>query len=410
MRALLFAKKVAPERLKIFLRKIKEDMIDRRISDYLLRKIPYQAERFPQGVNLIGGIRAEMGLGQSCRLVARQLEQSSFDFAVINVNFSGELRENDSTYDKYIVEKLPYRINIFHVNPHELGKLILKRSDLFDGHYNIAFWLWELEEFPTEWVKYCALFDEIWTPSEFAGRGIREKTSVPVKTVPYSVLAPWDEAFGRKELGLPEEKFLYLIMYDANSTSGRKNPKGAISAYKKAFPKENDRCGLMIKINNAKEQDLEELRKELSGYHNTYFITDILKKEQVNSLIRCADVFVSLHRSEGFGLVMAEAMLLGTPVVATNWSSNTEFMSEDACCMVPYKLIESDHTEGFYKKGCIWADPDLDVAAKYMYRLWVDPDFYHEKSDKGKQCVEERLNEEKILSLWNQLLGELNNK
>ena len=402
-------KKIIPWRARAFLREAAwEHMVDRSIAAFVKKKTPYQAERYPKGVNLLGGIRAEMGLGQSCRLVARELEQSNFDFAVYNVDFNSDLRENDSSYDKYIVDKLPYGINIFHVNPFELGRLFMSRPDLFDGHYNIAFWLWELEEFPAEWVKYCSLFDEIWTPSEFAGTGVKKKTNIPVKTVPYSVTAPWDKKIGRKDFGLPEDKFLYLVMYDANSTSGRKNPQGAIAAYKNAFPTENDKCGLVIKINNAKEQDLEALRKELSDYHSIYFITDILKKEQVNSLIKCVDVFVSLHRSEGFGLVMAEAMLLGTPVVATNWSSNTEFMSEDACCMVPYKLIENDHTEGLYRKGCIWADPDITAAAGYMYRLWSDPVYYKEKAEKGKSCVEERLNEEKILSRWNQLLRELN--
>ena len=380
---------------------VKEKMIEKNIDTFFAEKQVYQPEVYPVGVNLIGSIRAEMGLGQSCRLVARQLEQSHYDFSIYNINFNGELREKDHTYDSYISETLPYGVNLFHVNPCELGKVFMMMPEAWSGRYNIAFWLWELEEFPDEWVKYCQLFDEIWTPSEFAGRGVKKKTNIPVKTVPYSVIAPFNECYTRAEFGLPEDKFLYLIMYDSNSTSGRKNPQGALSAYKKAFPKECEDVGLVIKVNNAKPLDIEQLEKELEGYKNVYFITDVLEKDKVNSLIRCVDVFVSLHRAEGFGLVMAEAMLLGTPPVATNWSSNVEFMSEEACCMVGYKLIANGKAEGLYPKGCIWAEPDVDEAAGYLRKLKEDTLFYQSKVETGRQCVLERLNEDALRRLWN---------
>lgn len=379
---------------------IKERMVEKSIHSFLKTKEEFHPQEFLPGVNLIGSIRAEMGLGQSCRLVANELKQSEFSFSIFNVNFDGELREKDHSFDEFVSDQFPYQVNLFHVNPCELSKVFMRMPDTWNKHYNIAFWLWELEEFPKEWIKYCALFDEIWTPSEFAGRGIKRVTDVPVRTVPYSVSAPYDEHYSRDSFSLPEDKFLYLIMYDSNSTSGRKNPQGALRAYKTAFPREETDSGIVIKINNAKDSDIAALKKELHGYQNVYFITEILEKEQVNSLIKCVDVFISLHRAEGFGLVMAEAMLLGTPVVATNWSSNTEFMSEDSACMVKYKLVKNEKTEGLYKKGCVWAEADIEDAAEYIKRLKNDCHLYETKAINGKECIHSVLNDESTLELW----------
>ncbi len=410
---------------------LKDRLIQKDIAEFTAKKQPYDSNNYPMGVNLIGSIRAEMGLGQSCRLAARQLQTSGLPLSVYNIDFGDKLRQEDHSWDASIRSELPYGINLFHVNLFELGNVFSSMPELWDGHYNIAFWLWELEDFPKEWVAYCSLFDEIWTPSAFTARGIQKalETSshsssaagcaannrnaagsggaaqVPVRVMPYCPTAPCDESCGRASFGLPEDQFLCLIMYDVNSTTGRKNPQGAIEAYRMAFPKEDPDCGLVIKINNAKEADVRRLRKELDGYRNVYFITDILKKEKVNSLIRSCDVYLSLHRSEGFGLVLAEAMLLGTPVVATNWSTNTEFMSEEAACMVDYRLIKNPKSDGPYPKGCIWADPDLGQAAEYIRRLKNDRQYHETKAANGKACIDRTLNEEKLNALWRDQIG-----
>ncbi|MCC8050027.1 MAG: glycosyltransferase [Clostridiales bacterium] len=439
-------KNIVPRQTRMAL---KDKLVQKNISEFLNTKKPYDSKAWPEGVNLIGSIRAEMGLGQSCRLVARQLQMSGYPFSICNIGFDDNLREDDHSWDDYISaevpplsratlddrsqnnqrpfsqeaeraadgtnvsrpngsSELPYGINLFHVNLCEMGNMFSANSSFWDGHYNIAFWLWELEDFPKEWVKYCSLFDEIWTPSAFAGRGMQKAIEVPVRTVPYRPTAPYDDSCTRDTFDLPENKFLCLIMYDSNSTTGRKNPQGAIAAYRKAFPQEDPDCGLVIKINNAKEEDVRRLKKELDGYCNVYFITKVMKKEKVNSLIRCCDVYLSLHRSEGFGLVIAEAMLLGTPVIATNYSSNVEFMSEEASCLVDYQLIKNLHTEGAYKRGCIWADPDLDQAADYIRRLKNDRVYYESKVTGGAACINQKLNEEELNGLWRERIAEIN--
>ena len=356
------------------------------------------------GVNLIGAIKAEMGLGQSCRLIASMMKETQYEFSVYNYDYTGKVREGAAEFDAYISADLPYGINIFHVNPCELGNLFMSKRDAWDGRYNIAFWLWELEEFPKEWKIYCQLFDEIWTPSEFAGRAIRKAADIPVKVLPYYVSVPYNEHFGRKEFSLPDDKFLFLVMYDVHSTAGRKNPQGVIKAYKEAFSTQEQEVGLVIKINNGTQKDIKRLEEQLAGYKNIYYMTETIDKDCVNSLIRCCDVFVSLHRSEGFGLVMAEAMLLGTPAVATNWSSNTEFMSEEAACMVDYQLVKNPRTEELYRKGCIWAEPDYVQAGEYMRKLWQDNDFYLYKREKGKEYVSHVLDKERLVRLLEEYL------
>lgn len=360
-----------------------------------------------EGINLIGSFKAQMGLGQSCRLVARELAATGVPLSFYNVGFEGRLSQDDDTYDAYMNEELPYRVNIFHVNPCELGKLVLRKPWMWENHYNIAFWLWELEEFPKEWHKYCDLFDEIWTPSDFAGCGVKKITDRPVKTLPYRAEVPVDEKYTRKSFGLPENMFLYLMMYDLNSTNSRKNPQGVLEAYKKAFPEERKDCGIVIKVNNATEKNMKMLRAQLSGYRNVFLITEIMDKTKVNSLIKCVDVFVSLHRAEGFGLVMAEAMLLGTPVIATNWSSNTEFMSRESACMVDYTMTTIKKREGLYQKGYCWAEPDIRQAGGYMRKLFEDKAFYREKRDQGKHCIDKMLGEDRIQKLWEKAIHDL---
>ena len=411
-----FAKIVADNKQKIkkilpmgMLRAIKKRYLDNLIKKY--EKEPIQMDEFRKlefGVNLIGDIRAEIGLGQSMRLVANELELSRYPFGIYDFQLGGNVRRRDASWNCRIREDYPYAVNLFHVNPQEVALAYLYlNKDIWKNRYNIAFWLWELEEFPEEYVETLKFFDEIWTPSEFASNSIRKVTDKPVHTIPYYVLATADEQFNRAYFKLPEDKFLYLIMYDTNSTMARKNPVGGINAYKKAFPQENENVGLVVKVNNATENDLQVIREQIGNYQNVYFITQTLDKVQVNSLIADVDVFVSLHRAEGFGLVMAEAMLLGTVCVATDWSSNTEFMNEECACMVPYRKMEIRETSGNYKKGYVWAEPDIDVASAYIKRLYEEPVYYRQLVKHARKSIGEILGKERIVKMVEGRLEEI---
>ncbi len=382
---------------------------------FIVRRFQHNAigeKNYPQGINLLGNIRAENGLGQSCRLLAHMLlktgEPVLFREFVANKE---AFRNSDETFTSLLEEKAKYDINIIHMEPPELiRKYTLERLKDLDGRYNIAFWLWELETFPKSWKKAIDLVDEIWTPSEFSSNVIRKITSKPVYTVPYVVGAEVDTRYDRDYFAVPKDKFLYLIMYDSNSTMERKNPIGAIEAYKTAFPKEDEKAGLVIKINNPQPGDIDKIKSILEGYENVYFITEVLTKTEVNSLISIVDVFISLHRAEGFGLVMAEAMLNGTPCVATNWSSNTEFMDEESAAMVKVTFTDIKETVGAYEKGMTWAEPDVQEAAAYISQLFGNRPYYEKIRINGKIKIQSTLNTDSNIRFISGRLQEIREK
>lgn len=371
---------------------------------------PFERKRHPDGFNLIGNIRGDNGLGQSMRLVADILAETSSEFTIHNFFVPPGGSMTNHTYDDRITEDLPYNMNLIHVNASEFTIAYLQLGkELWDGRYNIAYWLWELEDFPQEWLANINLVDEIWTPAEFISNTLRKYTDKPVCTIPYPVTAPTDACYNREYFGLPQNQFLFLMMFDSGSVMERKNPLGTIEAFKRAFGRENKNVGIVIKINEIeqREEDIRYIHSVLDGYDNIYIICKTLSKKEVNSLTQCVDVFVSLHRAEGFGLVLAEAMLVGTPAIATNWSANTEFMNLDVACMVDYTMIELEKDLPPFKKGYRWADADINQAAFYMKKLYEEPVFYEQIKQKAGAYVRERLSMERAVGLVEKRLKEI---
>ena len=394
--------KLKPYLIKViplsFLSKMKKRYMMRNVKNLKNEKIiPYDENAFPMGINLIGNIRGDSGLGQSCRLVAKELAASNIPFMVYEHHISEAFSMTNHTCDEYIEDKIKYGINLFHINPHEFAVSYMQLGkEVWDRHYNIAFWLWEIEEFPEEWIGCIDILDEIWTPAEFVSESIRKVTNKPVRTIPYHVEAPVEKQYDRGYFKLPEDKFLFLMMYDSKSMMERKNPISVLQAFKQAFNQSNQEVGLVIKMNGRNEKDIEQIQTLMDGYDNIYFLTETLPKIEVNSLIACVDAFVSLHRAEGFGLVMAEAILNGTPCIATNWSANTEFMNADVACMVDYTLVTLNHEVGPYKQGSHWAEPDVVQAAEYMQKLFEDREYGRQMAEKAKAFIEDRLGMEHI--------------
>lgn len=393
-----------------FLRKCKWYAIQAKINSY--KPLPVDKSMYssmPLGINLIGDAQIEIGLGQSMRLIANALSLSKKDFCIIDLPISANVRRNDLSWVHTYAKEPKYNINLLHINPQDLGMSYLQLGEgVFRNRYNIGFWLWELEEVPKESLAALKFVDEIWTPSEFASNAFRKYTSKPVHTIPYYVTAEVDPTCDRKHFGLPEDKFLFLLMFDFNSTMLRKNPQCAINAFRKAFSSEDPDVGLVIKVNNPTKECMDTLHTLMDGYSNVYYITDTLAKAEVNSLIGCVDVFVSTHRAEGFGLVMAEAMLLKTACIATNWSSNTEFMNPETACMVSCDMVTIEKGEGSYPPGATWADPDVDETAMYMKKLKESPDYYQEIVEKAYDSTSALLGKEKVTNLLEKRIMQIN--
>src|SRR5205807_7460447 len=198
-----------------------------------------------------------------------------------------------------------------------------------------------------------SLVDEVWVPSRFVQDAVLLKSSVPIFHAPVPVcLGPTDK-FSRTSFSLPERQFLFLWMGDMYSELARKNPLGVINAFKQAFPEENERAGLVLKINNADSihadrEALASIKQEIAGYRNIYLMDRNMTRSEVDALLAASDCFISLHRSEGFGLGPAEAMSLGKPAILTNWSGNTDYMTPDNSIGIDYQLIPVDKQHGPY--------------------------------------------------------------
>jgi glycosyltransferase involved in cell wall biosynthesis len=176
----------------------------------------------------------------------------------------------------------------------------------------------------------------------------------------------------RARVGLSADRFVFLYLFDFHSYAERKNPLGLIQAFKKAFGDQED-VELLIKCSHSSfaPRTLALLRQACSG-SNIKLYDGVLAREAVYGLMAICDCYVSLHRSEGFGLTLAEAMNLGKPVIATAYSGNVDFMTSSNSFLVNYGLVEIERDYGPYKKGGIWAEPDLNHAAQLMRHVYED--------------------------------------
>lgn len=355
-----------------------------------------------KGVNLLGYARAEMGIGESCRIAANNLNSVQIPFGILNFIGTNSARMEDLTWSHKEIEKPMYNVNLLHVNAEQMMEIYAQYGNsFFQGRYTIGYWHWELPDFPEEWVENFSLVDEVWVPSTFVADSLAMKSPVPIVKIPHSIEIRITEQRTRAYFSLPEDSFLFLSMYDVKSYQERKNPKGAIKAFKEAFgPNDND-VGLVIKVNRYKSgtAELAELEDFIGDYSNIYLIKDTLSRNDVNALLYVTDCYISLHRSEGFGLGLAEAMYMGKPVVGTNWSSNTDFMNFTNSCPVNYKLIEVGKDHGPYKAYQVWADPDIQHAASYMVRLVKDQDFYQKIAAAGQRNIKNNYSPNAVGSL-----------
>ncbi|MFC5447340.1 glycosyltransferase family 4 protein [Paenibacillus aestuarii] len=348
------------------------------------------------GLNLIGYIRTEIGLGEASRLMAKALEAADLPFGIVNFADPGAAldRNEDMSWAHKELNDNPYKVNLFHLNApnlraaydhpfHPLGR------DLFHNRFNIGYWAWELPELPETWCNSFELVNEVWAPSQFVVNAVQQKSPHPVIHIPHAVHVANSKAVDRRAFGLPEGPFLFLAMYDTHSLKERMNPQGAIHAFKRAFSAKNRSVGLVIKVNNPQSNpgDIEWLKQQCADYGNIYLIAEILGRQQVDLLLNSTDCFVSLHRSEGFGLVLAEAMHLGKPVIGTNWSGNTDFMNAGNSCPVNYSLVPVGKDIGPYQAHQLWADPDEDHAAAYMRLLVRDPGWRASIAQNGKHTI-----------------------
>jgi glycosyltransferase involved in cell wall biosynthesis len=331
--------------------------------------------QLPKGLNIIGYLHAELGVGEAARSALRAARAAGIPVSTVDYR-KGAVSRMMEEIDPSISRGQKYSVNLLHVNADQVPFAVAEFDhDFFAGHYNIGFWHWELPDFPDEWIESFQFLDEVWTTSMFCQESISYKSHKPVTKIGNSIEMVVPENIGRAELGLPEG-FLFLFMFDVLSVPERKNPFGLIEAFRRAQSSLPKNSRLVLKIINADEKvpeyrEILKLSRDIPGLH---LVPQYLKRPELNAMFNACDSYVSLHRSEGFGLTMAEAMYLGKPVIATGWSSNLDFMTPWNSMLVKHKVVTLDRNYGPYNKGNRWADADLDDAAACMVKVATDAD------------------------------------
>ncbi|OLF06330.1 hypothetical protein BLA60_32350 [Actinophytocola xinjiangensis] len=326
------------------------------------------------GVNVLGYLTAELGVGELGRLLHRAVVDSGVPVATAVEEFTVVSRTDHPLPSGAAAGDPRYGVSVLVVNADMTAATLRMHPDLDRDRYVVGVWSWELDSFPPAMHPAFGQVDEIWTISEFCARAIREHSPVPVHTFPVPVrdpLAPDAPARTGRRDGLTR----FLFVFDHNSIFERKNPIAAITAFREAFGGRDD-VRLVLKTINGKRHpgDRERLRMAAAGDDRIELIEEYLSAEEVAKLFESADCYLSPHRSEGFGLTVAEAMAHGLPVIATDYGGTAEFLTAETGWPIPYQLVRVGAGNEPYPRDAHWAQPDTDAMAAALREVADDPD------------------------------------
>ena len=331
-------------------------------------------------VNVIGHFRGDFGMAEAARSLVTAAQAAGVRVALVSASTSdaqgADLRFADATGTD-----TPHPINVMCVNANETAHLMdALGPEVTAGRYNIGFWFWELTRLPAAWREAIDVVDEIWVASRFVGETMAGSTSKPVRRMRLAVDATPSRTFRRSEFGLTDDAFTFLFTFNLNSYVARKNPLGTINAFRKAFPGRDQRVALVLKPTNVdKRRDrMRPFQQAIDGDDRILVIDRSMSRDEIFGLESVVDSYVSLHRSEGFGLGLAESMFLGKPVIGTGYSGNLEFMDESNSLLVDYRLTAVGEREYPFHEDQVWAEPDEDQAADLMRRLVGQPEYGQE--------------------------------
>ncbi len=324
------------------------------------------------GVNVVGFLRGELGIGESARLLLSALDAAGIPSRSTSVDRFAASRQHapggpDDATDEPVLET-----TVLCVNADLTPAVSAAVPELVDRTYRIGMWYWEVEDFPVGQHGGFAHVDEVWVATDFVRRAIEQHSPVPVRTItpPLPQRGP-DPSTSRADLGLPDRP-LFLFTFDFLSTAERKNPLGLLEAFGRAFAPGTGPV-LVVKSINADQRpaEAERLRLRAREHPDVLLLEQYLDAAERDALVALSDCYVSLHRSEGLGLTMAEAMAWGKPVIATGYSGNLQFMTDENSFLVPWTPTAIPPGAAPYPPGGVWAEPDLDAAAALL-RLVVD--------------------------------------
>jgi glycosyltransferase involved in cell wall biosynthesis len=298
-------------------------------------------------------------------------------------------------------------LSLWTLNINELHQV--PDEEFGGGVYSVARWFWEFPTVPNWMLPQFERVSEIWAPSRFVRRAMMRYTQKPVLVIPPVVPVFRVESGAgtvRGRLGISSERVVFLMSFDYNSTVSRKNPFGVVDAFARAFSGTSaSRPLLVIKVINMDKDSAFAARLiQEANRVGAVVIDRHMTSRELAALFHASDVYVSLHRSEGFGLGLAESMAIGKPVIGTAYSGNLDFMSVHNSCLVGYRLRPVDDTDYLYNRGMadtyvrggLWAEPDVDQAAAWMDILASDEAYRKHIGEQAAHTIASRYSEKAV--------------
>jgi glycosyltransferase involved in cell wall biosynthesis len=349
------------------------------------------------GVNVVGFVSGNFGLATAVRSTIAALVAAGVPVNAIDVNLGDGRAGFDLTWQHLLigdVPRLPHPVTLVHVNPAEAQMLRTKFPHWFASTYNVIVPFYELPLVPTTWIATLRDYDLILAPTEHIAAAIRNIVPVPVRLHPMSCERVTPAPLPRERYSIPEDRFVFATSFDRGSGSQRKNAAAVIRAFELAF-RDDDRAFLVVKVNGKPQGD--SVDRLLSGVDPSRCRTldGYLPYNEVLGLYNACDAFVSLHRAEGLGLGPMEAMLLGKPVIATGWSGNMDFMTDDNALLVSYAFTpvidaHNEYSPTKFTQQVCWAEPDVAHAAVLMRRIVDNPELAARIGAHARASIERR--------------------
>lgn len=372
-----------------------------------------QTDLRPFGFNLIGHVSANAGLGVTARNIAKIILDRGYPLAILDIDPGHGRSGHDLLLEPYFVKtarELPFGINISTLSITSLPDFIFDFPELFtEETLNVGYFWWELSTLPEHWIKSLENFDVLLAGSDFLYSSYSQavENAFHVRIV-HAVDLPPEIKSDRDKFDIENDAYVFICILEPTSDPVRKNPFSVITAFQQAFTA-NEKVRLIIKINNAAafatdDENLQLLRDAAETDQRIRLFTTALTYVDALTLYASCDVYVALHRAEGLGLGLMEAMLLGKPVIATSWSGNMSFMDHTNSCLVRYKLVPVAGSLSVYKTEFLgnaanWAEPNIDDATGWMKVLFSQPDLYHQIGTAAKLTMSQYLNHE-ATSKW----------
>ncbi|MBN8943049.1 MAG: glycosyltransferase family 4 protein [Rhizobiales bacterium] len=355
------------------------------------------------GILFVGYVEAALGLGVSLRGLIDSAAMTDLPFAIFPYNVNVESRYlGPFRPERYDLGR-PYEFNLIETAVDQLPILLDHLGDVrIESGYNILRTYWELPTAPEQWRPHLAAIDEIWAPNAFVADAFRPIFSRPILIVPPAVEDGDQSLLPRSALGLNDGVFYFLFTFDYFSFPARKNPLAVLRAFQAAFPRGDQRVGLIIKSTGA-QGHFAEMRAVIASAARKdpriVVIDRTMTQQEIFSLVSACNCYVSLHRSEGFGLGMVEAILAGKPVIGTDFSGSTDFLSDDTGYPIPYRLRPVQSREYLYPEGQVWAEPDVDAAVAAMRAVLTDDQAAARKAAKGQAFVRQRYSRSSVAQI-----------